>query len=698
MPFSFLTPAFFLGLLALAVPILIHLTHREKREVVAFPSLMFLQKIPYRSVRRQKIRQWLLFALRCLAIILLVLAFTRPFLEREGAAASAVTGAREVVVLLDRSYSMGYSDRWERALVAARGAVDGIGPEEKATLVLFSDRAEAVNQPTSDAAQLKAILNEVRLGSGTTRYGPALEVAKKILEESNLPRREVVLISDFQKTGWEAQEEMQLPQATAFLTVDLSEEETSNVSVTSVVLDRQYRSDRERVVASARLTNKGNVPFDDISVELELGERRIQAKDVDLAPNSSATVSFEPFTLPEGISRGRVTIGDDALPKDNSFYFVLWPGQSLSVLVVDGSSRGQQSLYLQEALAIGDQPSFDVDVVRSSRFGADTLSGRSVVILNDARPTNERSVQRLREFVEGGGGLLVVLGSELTRGDVPGSFAELLPGTWDRAIDRSTDWGGTLTYIDYGHRVFELFGLPHSGDFSTAKFFRYRLLDLRGEMRVLARFDDGSAALVEKRLGEGRVLVWTSTLDTFWNDLAIQPVYLPFVHQLVKYAAGYAETEHWHTVGEVLDLGRFLEVVGASVSLPEDFQAVETELVAFAPSGERSLLSRDDGRHLITLEEQGYYGVRLAGSDRGDPASFAVNLDLSESDLSSLDPEELEAAVRYRDGDPARAATAAWTKEDQEHRQNVWWYLLVVAFALLAAETFLSNRLSRLAR
>ncbi len=698
MPFSFLTPAFFLGLLGLAVPILIHLTHREKREVVAFPSLMFLQKIPYRSVRRQRIRQWLLFLLRCLAIILLALAFTRPFFEREGAAASAVTGAREIVILLDRSYSMDYSDRWGRALVAARGAVDSIGPEERATLVLFSDRAEAVNQPTSDKAELRAILSEVRLGSGTTRYGPALELAKKILEESSLPRREVVLISDFQKVGWEGQEEIQLPEATALMTVDLSEEETSNVSVTSVVLDREYRSDRERVVASARLTNKGQGRFDDTPVELELGGRRIQEKRVDLAPNSSVTVSFEPFTLPEGISRGRISIGDDPLPKDNSFYFALWPGQSLSVLVVNGSQGGRQSLYLREALAIGDQPSFDVDVVRSNRFPSDTLSDRSVVILNDARPTNESSIQRLREFVERGGGLLVVLGSKLTRGDVPVSFAELLPGTWDRAVDRSTDWGGTLSYLDYSHEVFELFGAPHSGDFSTAKFFRYRPLDLRGEGRVLARFDDGAAALVEKRFGEGRVLVWTSTLDTFWNDLAIQPVYLPFVHQLVKYAAGYAEAEHWHTVGEVLDLSRFLEVVGSSVSFPEDLETEESELVAFAPSGDRSLLSRDDERHLIKLEEQGYYELRLPGSDRGEPASLAVNLDLSESDLSSLDPEELEAAVRYRDDVPTMAATAAWTPEDQEGQQGVWWYLLVVAFVLLAVETFLSNRLSRLAR
>src|SRR5918911_3420223 len=91
MGWSFLTPAFLAGLAALAVPIIVHLIHRERRETIAFPSLMFLRKIPYRSVRRQKLRHLLLLALRCLAIAIIVAAFARPFLQRQLAAAP--TGA-----------------------------------------------------------------------------------------------------------------------------------------------------------------------------------------------------------------------------------------------------------------------------------------------------------------------------------------------------------------------------------------------------------------------------------------------------------------------------------------------------------------------------------------------------------------------------------------------------------------------------
>src|SRR4051794_41519484 len=120
---QFLTPAFFLGLGAIAIPILVHLIQREKKRVVEFPSLMFVRRIPYQSVRRRRIRHWPLLLLRAAAIALIVAAFARPFLQR-GAAASAIAGgAREVVILLDQSASMGYGDHWSRAQEAARGVV-----------------------------------------------------------------------------------------------------------------------------------------------------------------------------------------------------------------------------------------------------------------------------------------------------------------------------------------------------------------------------------------------------------------------------------------------------------------------------------------------------------------------------------------------------------------------------------------------
>src|SRR5690348_3318990 len=224
---SFLTPLFFAGLAALAVPLIIHLINRERRELVEFPSLMFLQRIPYRSVRRQKLRHIFLLVMRCLALALLVAAFARPFVRRPVVPRAAGSGARELVVLVDRSYSMGAADHWTRALAAAHRAVSGLGPTDRATLVAFDNEAAALTPPTHDAATLNAAIGALEPSSEGTRYAPPLKLASQILAGSNLPRREVVLITDFQRRGWAVRDEIAFPPQTTLTNVDVAAGDTA---------------------------------------------------------------------------------------------------------------------------------------------------------------------------------------------------------------------------------------------------------------------------------------------------------------------------------------------------------------------------------------------------------------------------------------------------------------------------------------
>ncbi|MEZ5283481.1 MAG: BatA domain-containing protein [Vicinamibacterales bacterium] len=148
---TFLTPLFLLGLAAVAVPVLIHLTQRQRNEVVAFPSLMFVRRIPYESVKRRRIRDWLLLALRAAALALIVAAFARPFV-RGSQLSAAAGGAREVVLLMDRSYSMGAGDTWARAQAAARQALGTLGPLDRVSLVFFASNAEMVLRSSAAAS------------------------------------------------------------------------------------------------------------------------------------------------------------------------------------------------------------------------------------------------------------------------------------------------------------------------------------------------------------------------------------------------------------------------------------------------------------------------------------------------------------------------------------------------------------------
>ena len=231
-------PLALVGLAALAIPVLIHLIQREKKRVVEFPSLMFLRRIPYQSVRRRRIRDVALLMMRLAALALIVLAFARPFFRTDSLAAATQNGARESVILVDQSYSMEYGNRWSKAQAAARGVIRAMKPGDRASLVFFSTGANVAVRSAGDRPRLESVLAAATTGPGATRYAPALKLAGSLLAESPLPQREIVLISDFQRRGWDqtpGKDDVRLPDRTTLTPVNVaSGDDTSNLAVTPI--------------------------------------------------------------------------------------------------------------------------------------------------------------------------------------------------------------------------------------------------------------------------------------------------------------------------------------------------------------------------------------------------------------------------------------------------------------------------------
>src|SRR3954469_667361 len=602
---AFLTPFFFVGLAAIAIPVLIHLIQREKKRVIEFPSLMFVRRIPYQSVRRRRIRHWALLLLRAAAIALIVAAFARPFM-RQGAVAAAVGGgAREVVILLDRSASMGYGDHWSRAQDAARGIVRGLGREDRATLVLFDRNAEENMRATADRTRLEAAITAAKVGSGATRYGPALKLADSILSRSSIKRREAILISDFQRAGWSGSEDVRFADGMTVTTVSVASPNPENLAVPSVTFARASFSGQERITVTAGLSNKGDAALKDVPVTLTIDGHEIQTEHASVAPHASGSVSFTQFTLTGPNVRGSIRAGSDPLPADNRFHFVLAPSEPVSLLVVDNGDRAGSSLFLGKALSIGTTPAFQVETTTASRLTAAALDKRAVVILNDTAFPAAAGGNTLRRYLERGGGLLVATGDHTSW---PQGEAALLPGRLGATIDRTSARSGALGYLDYSHPVFEVFKAPRSGDFSAAHVFRYRALQTEPTDRVLARFDDGAIAAAARKVGAGRAIAWTQTLDDSGTDIAVKPVFLPLVHQLVRYLAHYEPSTSWFTVGQVLDL-----------TARAKGRAERGDRIVVTPSGDRiSQASAGEGNEgLLELNEQGIYEIRSTGAASG---------------------------------------------------------------------------------
>ena len=696
MPVGFLVPLFLAGALAIAIPIWVHLTRKQRGLVVPFPSLMFLRQIPFKEDRRRAIHHWLLLALRALVIMLLVAAFARPFFSGESALATVGTGPTEVVILLDRSYSMAAGERWGSAQASVSETMSGLGPLDKISVVVFDQGAEAIVRSEGDPTRALTVVDTIQPGWGSTRYGPALKLAQSILDESTLPGRELVLVSDFQRRGWTGEEGVRLPAGTAVRTVPVTGEPRANVAVADVALRRDRFSGRERVTPSARLVRTGGDGPVEVDVTLEVDGRELQRRTVTLPAAGATTVDFTPLPLGASHTRGTVRVPQDDLPRDDARHFVVSPGSALKVRVFTRAGAPEEaSLFLSRALEISTEGTFDVEVGPWRTEAAGSLTAGEVVVLSDVHFPGGSSGAALERMVEAGGGLVIATGGS---GGWARDRDSWLGARVGAPVDRSDRGGGRIGWVDFDHPVFQVFKGPRSGDFTGTRFFRYRSLTLQDSADVLARFDDGSPALVERRVGEGRVLLWASTLDSFWNDLSVQPIFLPFVHQLVRYASGRGETLPWFTAGQVLDISDARAMATAGLlEVTEQARGLEGERVVTDPAGTPVRLPGGAGPHYLNLRDAGFYTMRSLNDEESRPLAVAVNVDLAESDPAVMDPEEMEAALAATVAEGAAEGggqTMELQRADIERRQSLWRMLLVAVLSLMAMESIMANRRS----
>jgi hypothetical protein len=331
-----------------------------------------------------------------------------------------------------------------------------------------------------------------------------------------------------------------------------------------------------------------------VNVSLEIGGRAIQTRQVNVAPRASASVSFDPVTVAERNVRGSVRLPPDALVRDNVFHFVVSPEEPVRVIIADRAGAPRDtSLYLVRALAVSETPHIEV-TSRQADSLADELTRAAVVILNDA-PVGGR------QPIGSGGSSSAAAGCSLRSASGHRRRPGILPGIPGEKVDRSRGAAARLGALEYGHPLFEVFRGPRTGDFAAARFYSYRNIAPVKGVQTLARFDDGQPALVERKVGNGRVLLWTSTLDMAWTDLAIKPVFVPFVHRVVRHLASYHEPKPWRVVGDVVD-----------PALQTSAQGADITRVALTPSGERI-------RSTATLPRSGTLRARLLRVPRPGP-------------------------------------------------------------------------------
>jgi hypothetical protein len=692
---SLLTPLYILGALAIAAPIVFHLIRKSPRGEVPFSSLMFLAPTPPKLTRRSRLENVFLLLLRAAALGLIAFAFARPFLRQAARLDFGGGERRRVAVLLDASASMRRGDLWARAKALADEAIVSGRPDDQLALFAFDTAARPLlgfeESSTLDPSRRRAVakgqLDRLSPSWRATRLDQALIDAVSAIEDvadasersGRMPRR-VVLITDLQQgSRLEALGDFEWPSD-----VEL---EIKTVSDTRANAGPQWLADATGPEPSApdealrvRVSNEPGAKHEAFELGWVDEKGSIAGKPVGVyvPPGESRVVRVPPPADPSRQRSLRLT--GDGNSFDNTLYLASGrKKEDAAVLYVGPDAPEDPSgllYYVQRVFP--ETPQRSVRIVQKSPASPLALEAEGTVpLIILASETTPENAGRLRAFLRDGGTVLDVA-------TAPGRSATLaaLSETPEiEAEDAKVDRDVMLGEIAFDHPLFASLSGAQFNDFTKIRFWKYRRLadNAIGQARVLARFENGDAAVIEKPVGKGRLVVFASGWGPGDSQLARSSKFVPLMAALLEGNAPPFDVQNI--------------LVGDKVPLPASSDP-EKGLVVHKPDG-ATVAVEPGAESFAETDQPGVYTIDTPDG----PRAFAANLDPAESRTSPLSVETLEQfgcrlashAPKPVDGEQKRQMQNA----ELEGRQKLWRWLILAAVGVLIVETWLAGRLAR---
>jgi hypothetical protein len=670
-----LAPWFLGGVAALGIPVFVHLLRKHVTIPRPVSSLMFFERGTQSSTRHRKLRYLLLFALRFALVMLVVLAFANPFIRR---AVSDANG-RLLIVVLDNSFSMRAANHFDIARRQALATLAAKPHSEKAQIMSLGGRLDVLTQPISDSTQLRAALESIQPGDGHANFGD-LGRSMHTLSESVHGPIDLHLFSDLQRSAMPANfADMVLPgNATLSLHSVAASSTLPNWTVESVEAPAALADPKDPKHSHVRavVAGFGTSPTSR-TVNLVINGKVIASRKADVPANGRATVEFAPLDVAYGFNRCEVRIDSaDSLPADDSAVFSIRRSDPERVLFVHSAADTRSPLYFGAALQSADRASFVLQSASVEQVQDLDPSKFAFVVLSDTPTLPSIFANALQQYVAKGGNVLVALGTSAAQSGRPvplwGS------GITERRNYAQTGNAASISRVDFSHPALAQDKPGRDNGGWAAVNFLYVSIVNPAQARAAAWLADGTPLILDKQLGEGHVLLLASGLENLTNDLPLHPVFVAFVDQAAQYLSGNEQLGGSRLVDSYVQLRASSQPTGALGSVE-----------VIDPEGRRPL-SLDEARHAqsIRLEHAGFYRIRFAS---GRDAVIGVNVDRRESDLQPM-PEDVQKLWSGSSNGSATTASNFATIEKQTNPVSLWWYVMLLALIVVAAESFLASR------
>ena len=704
---------FGLGALAVAFPFLFHLIRRTPRGQTQFSSLMFLKPSPPTLTRRSRLENLLLLLLRMAALVLIALAFMRPFFRGTDSLSMSQLANRRIAILINTSASMQRGDLWKQANTELNKVLDELENGDEVALLTFDDRVNTVvsfdataSAEQNLAAQQAISANLVReamkqihpgwarsdLGTALVKVADQLAVwrdSRRSQDKIANSKLQMVVISDLQKgSKTDALQSYQWP-ADVFVDLRLLPEPSgtnATVQVLNPIEDGEESASRRIRVRNFESSNDEQFFVNWIDANQRESDQPVPFQ---VPPGTSRVLELDDRKSLDGIE---FLLSGDSDSFDNSF-FVVPPQQQkfkLAYLGDDDEDDPEQMLfYLTRGLGNSATRTVEIqelgaaDELLRQTGPKDTTTTIAVV----ASPLAEDRAKQIDDFLKSNGTVLVVLKDRETVATT---------SQWTRASaseetdleDNSRNRYAMLAEIDFSHPLFAPFDSPRFNDFTKIRFWNHQQIRLASaasdqsdtdDVRVIARFDDGSPAVwqVNPDIG-GRVIVFASGWHPADSQLALSTKFVPMLNGLLDLSLDQAPSKLAYLVNDVIEL---------------DADQGQEPRVMVKPDNTTVTLAADQTRFAET-ERPGIYRLKSSST----VTTYAVNMDRAESETVAIPIEQLEMFEINVGRQQAASAELELLRQKRdkelEDSQKIWKWLIGAAVILLIVETWLAGKTS----
>ena len=717
---EYLNPLLLGGLAAVSIPIIIYLFNKSRYKVHKWGAMHLLDEAMTTNRKKIKIEQLLLLALRCCIPLFLALCMARPVIT--GMKNLVRNAKSSVVVLVDNSYSMeagsSVQNNFAKATKETAGIIDNLPRGSQVALLGMAGPISNQESSGYDLSESKKIIRSAQGGFGVATVSDGIETAAGLFSsQMHHADRQMVIVSDFQKSTWgegkaARQRAFELISSASVkprvVLMDVGGEVQDNVAVVDIELSHDVVGVGQPIKILATLKNYGQNPFDNIRVYFRTDGESRDITEMSLAPGETSQVLFNHKFNEAGSHIIEVSTDADTLKGDNSFSMSIPVLSELPVMLVDGDPSSQslksETAFLNFAMqpfkASGNElkDMISPTVVRHSSFSTSVLNSTRVLILANVNKLNDKQLKEVEEFVHNGGGLLIFPGDKIDYNWYNNQLLKngrgLLPLKLGAISSKENkDDSATIISQHYDHPALEIFNDPRNGSLNGSQIrLWYQLLQPDGasaqkeNANIIAKLDNGDSFLVEKKFGNGRVMLCATPSDADWSNLPLRPFYLPLMQQLVGYLASSVYPPRNINVGDQV-----------TAFMPKSFAGKSCELTD--PAGQKHSLACNAKGNKAVIEFGGTQkpGVYLMHTPDSKTIHYVVTTSRDESDLTTLNQEEIQ--------DLARDMDAALVSNFEEYRdtdrsrrfgQEIWvlllWIVLIAAFGELFLIQYFTER------